>query len=301
LTITASRYENIDWLQLYEGTTLLGEIQVTGANATITPSNLIISQNSSKTLTLKAKTQKVGSTQSGTSGQGFAVAVTGVDAVGKSTGSTSGITKTGLNTATSNTQYIYATKPTVTKVSLSGMSNGTQDIYKFTLAADSKGDIGFYKATFAVTTTTATVSNFKFYEIEGSNEIDLSYNALTGSELLTANTSNADGKFAINVVFDTDGSATAGAKEMRSVGAGTSKSYVLRGDVTGWGTGDSIQVQMLGDDAYNANGSAQTIDDLANDNFIWSDLNWGNTSSTATKTIEWINGYKVFATSTQSF
>jgi hypothetical protein len=300
LTISSgtTSYKEIDWLQLYDGSTKLGEIQVTGAAATITPSSLVIPLNTTKTLTLKAVTQKVGPSESGTSGNNFIVTITGMDVKGVSTGTTT-ITKSGLDSVNTNAQYNFKTKPTVTKVNLSGMANGTEDLYKFTIAADSKGEVGFYKATFAITTTSATVTNFKFYEIDGSTETDLSATALTGDEQLTANVNNADGKFAINSGIDT--SAIAGLGEMRSIGAGTTKTYVLRGDVTGWDANASIQMQMLSDDTAATIQNAAGIEDDASDNFIWSDLNYGYTSTTATTTVQWTNGYKVFATSSQSF
>lgn len=309
LTISSgtNSYKDIYKLQLFDGATNLGEIEVTGDKATITPASLIIPLNTTKVLTLKAITQKVGPSQSGTSGNNFIVTVTGMDVKGVSTGVTT-LTKNGLDTVATNAQYNYMTKPTVTKVSLSGMANGTEDLYKFTLAADSKGEVGFYKATFAITTSSATVSDFKFYEIDGSTETDLSNVALDASELMTANTLNAGGKFVINALIDTSAIDSVGG-EMRSIGAGTSKTYVLRGDVTGWDANASIQVQLLGDNAVVAvssagitnAGVAGSIDAAASDNFIWSDLNYGYTSTTATTTKEWTNGYKILATTTQNF
>ena len=297
-TISANDSDNIDWLQLYDGSTKVGEIQVTGANATITASSLTIPQGDTKTLTLKAITHEVGPLESGDPGDSIVVTLTGMDAKGKATGSST-ITKTGLDSVLTNTQYIFKTAPTVTKVGLSGMANGTQDLYKFTITADSKGDVGFYKATSAITTSSATATNFKLYEVDGSNETDLSNTALTATELLTANTNNDGGKFAINAVVDT--ADMGGAKERRTIGAGDTLTYVLRGDVTGWDSNASIQVQMLGDNAATTVATTDTVDGVADDNFIWSDLNYGYNTSTATNTVQWVNGYKVFATTTQSF
>ena len=53
-------------------------------------------------------------------------------------------------------------------------------------------------------------------------------------------------------------------------------------------------------------GAAVAVDDTAGadtnafDNFIWSDLNYGNNTGTATGTNEWTNGYLLFATTTKS-
>lgn len=298
LTITAGKYIDIDWLQLYDGPTKLGEIQVTGNNATITPSSLILTQNITKALTLKAVTQAVGPNESGTSGQNFTVKISGMDIKGVSTGSTAG-TKSGLDTTTTNSQHIFKTKPTVTKVNLSGMANGTQDLYKFTLAADSKGDIGFYSATFAFTTSSATVTNFRIKEVVGSTETDLTPTAFSVLEVIT---DGHGGKYAVQFLFDVDGNGYNGGGELRTIGLSTTKTYVVEGDVTGWDSNASIQVQMLSDSAAATVSMAETVRGVGtSNNFIWSDLNYENTSTTATQTAQWADGYKVFATSTQSF
>jgi len=296
-TITSDKYINISKLELYDGATKLGDLEVTGNNATITPSSLIIPQNTTKTLTLKAKTHAVGPDDSGTSGDNFVVTLTGMDAKGASTGSTS-VTKTGLDATLTNTHYIFKSIPTVTKVALSGMGGDIQDLFKFTVTADSKGEIGFYKASFAVTTTTATITAFTLYEVE--TDTDLSDSNLTASEVYTDNTANAGGKFIVNAVVDTD--AVAGAKERVTIGAGATRTYILRGTVAGWSAaGDQIQVQMMGDSIAPSVQNTDGVDDDASDNFIWSDLNYGYNTSTATVTVQWVNGYKVFSTTTQTF
>lgn len=285
---STNTYHNIDWLQLYEGSTKLGEIQVTGANATITPADLVVPQNSSKTLTLKAVTHKVGTLESGNSGENFTVTITGVEAKGNSTGSTS-VAKDGLDNVGTTAKYIYKTVPTVTKVSLSGMANGNQDLYKFTVTADSKGDVGFAKATFKITTTSVTVTNLKLYE-DGVDKVETAINA-------TSAESTAGGVDVFNILFD-----TGVGKEYMLVGAGETKTYVLKGDVTGWDSSASMQIQMLSDnDAVSSLDTLDEIDKGAQDNFIWSDLFLGYNSTTATSANEWTNGYKVFATSSQSF
>ena len=297
LTIGGSSeaFQNVQWLQLYDGSTKLGEVEVTGANATITPASLVIPLNTTKVLTLKAITHKVGTSESGTSGENFTVKVSGVEAKGTSTGSAA--TKIGLDTTITTAQYIFKTKPTVTKVALSGMSNDTQDLYKFTLAADSKGDVGFFKASFSINTTTATVTAFKFYEIDSNNvETDVSYGDLSIGEITTASSDGDGGTYVINAKLDTDG-----ANNLRTVAAGTSKTYVLRGTVANWVTTSVMTVKMLGDNAAVSVDSTAAVDDNASDNFIWSDLFMGYSTSTATGANEWTNGYKVVATTTQSF
>jgi hypothetical protein len=293
LTISSgtTSYKNISKLQLYESSTLLGEVPVTGANATITPSSLILTANASaKTLTLKAVLEKVGPTEAGIAGNNFIVTITGVDAKGKATGNEA--TKSGLDSAATKAQYVFKTKPTITWNDLTGsiLNNSRANLFKFTVAADSKGDVGFYKATFAVSTNSVDLANYKLYEF--STGADLSDTVLdAGMERLT------DAKYAVNAVIDT--SLMGGAKEYTTIAAGTEKAYVLKADVTNWNAAnDSISVEMISDNAAATVDNTDAIEALANDNFIWSDLNFEYSTPTATLTKEWVNGYKVFTTTT---
>jgi len=274
LTITPNKYINIDWLQLYDGSTKLGEIQITGNNATITPSNLIIPQNTTKTLTLKAATHKVGSLESGTSGDNFAVAVTDVDAKGVNTGSTS-ITVNGLNTTKTNAQYIYKTTPTITKIHLSGMANGTQDLYKFIATANSKGDVGLYKFTFSIDKDSVDVYNLELYETGGLTETILTTNPVSISNNLVE-------------MYIRD-------KEYVIVPAGNTKTFVLRGDVTGWDSNAILITKHLGDGGNVLTpDTASVVDNNSNNNFIWSDLSAGSVD--ALNLNQWTNGALVFPT-----
>jgi len=72
----------------------------------------------------------------------------------------------------------------------------------------------------------------------------------------------------------------------------------LKASVTGFTSGSSngVATSMTGDDAiasadYDSN--AVAVDAVDDDDFIWSDLAFGNTTTTATTTVEWLNGYYV--------
>ncbi|MFA5300205.1 MAG: hypothetical protein WC389_18615, partial [Lutibacter sp.] len=164
-------------------------------------------------------------------------------------------------------------------------------LYKFTIAADGKGDIGFAKATFKISTTTVAVDNLKLYE----DGVDITKTAITA----TVAESTAAGVDIFEVLLKTEQLI---GNEYVLVGAGSSKTYVLKGDVSGWGAaGDKITVEMLGDNNFGAVQKFTTVDGYADDNFIWSDLFLGFNTTTATGANEWANSYKLLSTTTQSF
>lgn len=305
-TVNGSNAQNnLDTLYLYNGSTLVGSVPVVGANATITPSSeLFIPLNQTKNLTFKVDTKQVGPNYQ-SSGATFTYTITNYTVKGKSSGSTS-VTTSG-NPAT-NQLTIAKTVPSVTKGSVSGtlVSGSGVALGRFSVSANAKGDVGFYQAAFTLTTTTATVTNVKIYEDPDSSARDLTADAARGvSETLTAASGNPinGGVYGYNILFDygQDGNSTNGTAnggEWVTIPAGGSRTYEIRGDVAGVTTGSSIVVQLRGDNAFPSTypNTANGVDSDTNDNFIWSDLNFGNSSSTATQTLEWFNGYRILAT-----
>lgn len=327
LTIAGSGsnpYTQVSNISITDGTNTW-TTTVSSNNATISPTDaapLIIPVNGSKVLTIKASTNTVGKTKVGTSGDTFTIKISNIEEKGVSSGSTS-LTYTGLNTA-SNTMYVFATKPTVAKVDLGSTTSvgNAKELYKFTVSANAKGDVGFYKATFEITTSSATVTNFRWYEIYGDNdnETDLSYQeatwlgfgTTTSYEIITAGTAGSGGIYRLNAYINTSANTMPGF-EYTTIPAGGSKTYVLKGDIARLSgvTGSSISMAMSGDDAAASVSSAGLKKDTndigaagvnanASNNFIWSDLNYGLNSTTATITAEWTNGYLIINTTTQS-
>ncbi|MDO8669422.1 MAG: hypothetical protein Q7K65_03965 [Candidatus Buchananbacteria bacterium] len=293
-------------------------VPVSGQYATVSPvaGSLIVVPVSSggalKTLTVKANTSRSGLNQAAVSGDSFTITFTNIVAKGKSSGITGGdggdMTITGQTTAT-NSNYIYASKPTVGNfTSALGTGNG-RTLFQFTVSADAKGDVGFYKVTFDITTganSGVTTTNLRFIENPGSSEVDLSYRETNYAlpdfdsrpELIVA---GEGGTLRYNIIFNTQAYTASPSWEYRTVGAGQSKTFALRGDVGKSTTGSfNYSIALIGDGAAAAMGDATTTDALANDSFIWSDLNYGNNTGTATATNEWTNGYLLFTTSTQS-
>ena len=324
-TTTARTVYLVDWNGTEWSYTVPSNIAYADGNspvATITPSGdgLVIPKGETKTLTIKVDPPTVGTSgQVGESGGGFTLKIDEAGMVSRK-GIDSGSTSVTFNDSLTFKQFnVFKSMPTaVEKVSVSSTlpASGTDvDLGAFYVTADSYGDIGLYKATFALTTNTASVTSLKLYEYDGTSvsgtAVDLTADGgRTVDETITASSSGNSGVHNLNLLFDTDstdGDNVATGGEYRLISAGNSKTYLLTGTVT---TGDnptsrSVTVKLLGDNGYTNSADiplnyypASEIDDLAHDQFIWSDLYWGNNTTTATKTHEWTNGYIIFATTT---
>ncbi len=147
---------------------------------------------------------------------------TSFSATGQSSNSVSN--SVGSSDIAGNSMVVRKTRPTVSEASLSTtvLSNGEKTIAKFTIAADSAADVYFKELNFTVATSSGIgLTNIKLYE-DGN------------STALNATGVNTDGG---NIQIVTDDEET--------VAAGTSKSYSLKGTVSGAsGTTDSLYVTM---------------------------------------------------------
>jgi hypothetical protein len=110
----------------------------------------------------------------------------------------------------------------------------------------------------------------------------------------------------------TDGVGNGG--EFRQLAAGASKVYEFRGTVANSTTNSSVTVKLRGDNAFTTTSpgypdcgggatganSCSGINGAEQGNFVWSDLFYGNSSSTATNTAQWFNGFRVPGLTTTS-
>ena len=152
--------------------------------------------------------------------------------------------------------------------------------------------------------------DYKLYEEYGtSNQVDLTNNAAR-QLLSSAEQGTAGGAEYLNVLFDTGTDGVGNGGEFRFIAAGQSKNFTLRANVVGSGTGDSISVVLRNATTFGTSvhpgcaggatgGSGSTANTCTGVNgdeqgrFIWSDLHYGNSSTTATNTAQWFNGYRV--------
>lgn len=303
---------------LYDGSTMVASLTPTSSTAVtfnIPDSNFRIEPGSSgKKLTLKADLATIETNSPAQSGRGisFSVAEDAYAAKGVSSGSSIAAgSKSG--TFTGNQFSVFKSLPSITVVNLSSstLNNGSDvELFKFNLTADSNGDIGFFKAAYDIATNTASVTSLKVreYNSDGSTgEVDLTANAArTVDEVIVPASKNTEtNRFNFLIDTGTDGVGSGG--EYRIIAAGATKQYKLTGSVTNAGSGSSVSTRLVSDNGFpstypNCAGTASAgctgVDSDLYDNFIWSDLNVGNNSTTATITKEWFNGYRVFSTST---
>jgi len=216
-----------------------------------------------------------------------------------------------------NAMYVRKTKPTITKqTSTTTLDNGVQDLLKFSVAADAAGTVTVKGMTFAVTTfddsgsglnlDTLTITDAAHtsnpawgtnYVIVGAsnNNLKIPYVAdpASGTNLAAANSTKY-----VYVMFNAGYSV--------NIDAGTSKTFILRGTVSGAAANDSISTKIT-----NTNGTAEAADTgvlkaattvtsfnvvtnaTLNDFFVWSDRSSGEAtwSDAIDGSADWTNGY----------
>ncbi len=231
--------------------------------ATSTPLNLTLPANTDVRITVKVDLADVGVGQSGTSGD--EVRVVPLNAEGTSSSGTVTANATGSVAGV----RLYNSFPTISySTGNATLTNGTVDLLSLSVTADARGDIALRKLTFTISTTTATVATPTF---SGPN----------GNVASTTNVNLNPAGSTITVYFDS-ASNTSDAV----VSAGTTKTYTLRGTVTGAATGASVSVALKAD---TASSSVTTVAGLASSNIIWSPLS--TSTSVDANTNDWVNGY----------
>lgn len=173
------------------------------------------------------------------------------------------------------TKYLKRSVPTLSRLTTGYTANTVatgQGLYRFSVAADAAGDIDWREISFTVTTVGAEFTSFQLYDVTGSaTQIGSTVTSIAASTLS----------------FCPGTSCTIG--EAEQIGAGTSKTYEIRATVANWGgSGDSIAISFAEDTSAVANAAAASLHSA--NNFVWSDL---STTSHATTTADWTNGYLV--------
>ncbi|MFH1457365.1 MAG: hypothetical protein ABIF17_04640 [Patescibacteria group bacterium] len=297
--------DELGTLYLYDGATQVAQVYVTNTDNEETvlfnmSSNPVkITNGTEKELTLKvdspviSKVTGIGTNANPVDGYTLSIVAGSTRIIAKGvSGQLASITSSTLSFPS---YAMVKSQPTITLSSTGDkVSSSNPDLIDVTITADAKGPIGLYKMAFKVTTSTVSASDFQMYE---------------GTTLVA--TENSTATHGINVSYiDDDGSspadytlvqvyfntASALGGQLREIPAGESKTYTLKTSLSGYTTTGSVSTCMLGDDAlasaeYDKN--AVAVDALDDDDFIWSDLAFGNTTTTATTTIEWLNGYYV--------
>ncbi|MFA6427615.1 MAG: hypothetical protein WCW16_04190 [Candidatus Magasanikbacteria bacterium] len=154
------------------------------------------------------------------------------------------------------------------------LMNGTGDLFKFTITAASD-DISLYGVTFDIQSYNVSVDNLYLYDVTNSS-FEIQLNSTTGTAGL----------------WQTVGSdwATNYPNKEIAISGGTSRTFVVRGNIRGATIGSAVMVRLAGDANSIPAGSAAQIDASADGDFIWSDR---SNASHGITTDDWFNGYGV--------
>lgn len=181
-----------------------------------------------------------------------------------------------LNSAASTgygTKYVKKSIPTLA-LATSGYTANTVatgvGLYRFTMTADAAGTVEWKKLSFDLATTAVDLTAVTLYDV-------------TSGTAVAVNSSAASPTATKVVIYAGDSNSDT----VQSIGAGQSKTYELRGTITGWGTaGDQITINFSEDTSAVASNSSASL----TDNMIWSDR---SATSHTTITSDWTNGYLV--------
>ncbi len=317
--------KQVSKLYLYDGTTLVDSRTPTSSQLTFTMTGVRIPVGvTGKRLTIKADFNDIGIGEAGKSGTGldFRVAQDSYSARGVSFGNLAAGSVSGTAGDNPVAEFtLYKSFPTISypnPVSSSVPASGTKALFRFSVAASPRGDIGIYRFNFGISTTSATITDFTLFENPGGSETALWNDRVRARLILVQTSYRGYGevyKLAhTETLFDTGLDGTKNGGEYRIIPAGSIKVFELRGVFKNGHELDpadrpasSVQVELLGDNAFPSSrypltadrvpggstaGIASPLDNRDGD-FVWSDLFYGNNSSSAIQTAEWTNGYRV--------
>jgi len=285
---------------------------LTDGKANFTNIGWVIPADTSKVVIITANLSTIVAANN-TTGRDLKIGVNGAgtsstfEAVGASqevlTASTDGALRSG------NSMIVRKTKPTVSLVTLSSstLANGTLELFKFNVAADSANDLALKKVKFDMTlsdTATSTALQATSWQLYDASDMGtaLSVGWSDGSTTSSYATSGGavplvDGGSVLHAALETE----------KVIPAGSSVTFVLKGVVSASAQYDSIitRLGILNDTANyiaglvaDANATLWKLDDgtARTTNFIWSDNSSGevNHSYEAQTTYkDWASGYLV--------
>ena len=290
---------------LWDGITQIGEATFAVndyATSTIT-GTVVIPKDGYKRITVKGDLSLIGTGKAGT--QGHVIMVdwdgngdTGTQGIGQSAGGT--ITATGSDTAASGVRT-FRSVPTFAKLSTPGtkMTAGDISLYRFSVTADSSGDVGIGKFTARIATSSATagtkIADVNMYAFTDDDYSTVVSGLGTSGELLATavdmDTMWVSSATDLNFWAET----SAGASTTIQIPAGEIRYFEVRGTVTTAGSTYSVSTQIQGDAAYQSlattfMSTGVNADADSNNDFIWSP----NCTTTSLVThVDWTNGYGV--------
>lgn len=299
LTNTASSSPS-DLVQvgIYDGSTLVGTAVFTGANTVATStltSAVTLPKDADKTLTIKADFAQIGTSQPGAQGHLIAVDYNSADSTGtQGTGVGSGVTVNATGSTAFSGARLFRSIPTLSSDTLpsSGVADGR--LLRFKVTANSNGDVGLYKFTVTLATTSANVTNINIFGYTDSSYSLPVSGVSTGGQLSAANFCSGGGCTSSSPTLDIGIQTAASASTTVQVPAGATRYFEVRGTVTGTATTYSVTTTLGGDAAFPVSvgnlfmGTTTNINSDTNNNFIWSPNATGTSAITAD---DFTNGY----------
>lgn len=306
---------------LWDGATKVGEALFTGNSdvATSTLSTVVrIPKDDSKLLTIKADLAPQGVSQVGIPGTLMSVDWNNADSTGtQGTGVSSGtkINRTSSSNTASVGVRVLKSYPTFAVLSISDkLVSGRRDLMRFTITAKNTGDIGIYKFTVRIATSSATaqadmVDNVNIYAYTDSSfstpvsgvqsdgalsDVDVGLQqGTTKYQTPWASASTDINVYAMNA---------SAASTTVVVPAGQTRYFVVRGDVTTAGSTYSASTQIQGDASFvsplTSTASYGTylatttyIDQSADNDLIWRPFSTTTTQAAAAN--DYLNGYGI--------
>ncbi|OGF51489.1 hypothetical protein A3I27_03875 [Candidatus Giovannonibacteria bacterium RIFCSPLOWO2_02_FULL_43_11b] len=182
------------------------------------------------------------------------------------------VTPTGADTASEGVR-LFKAYPSFAAVSgwqPSSLANGDQPLMRFSVKANA-GNVGVYKFTIRMATTTAIVSSINVFGYTDSAFSSPVTGVNTGAgQLNGTNGVWVDASTDINFVVQ-DSSATS---KVLTIPSGSTYYFEVRGTVAGSVSGASVSTQLQGDATSFSAASAQmdqaaTVDGFVDDDFIW--------------------------------
>ena len=287
---------------LWDGSTQVGEAIFTGSNRNATSTlttTVTIPKDGDKLITVKTDLAEISSTGIGTQGAFVAVDYDGADSTGtQGVGSSSGGTvNQGSTSDTASSGFrMFKSHPTVAKVSVptNTLSNGTMSLARFKITANSTGDVGLYKFTIRISTTTATVSSVNAYAYTDSGFSSAISGVGSAGKLLNTDLNMTTLWASASTQLEIYPQTTAAASTTVQISAGQSRYFDITATIAGATTGASVSTQVEGDAAYASSATLMsfynTLDTDTHNDFIWSPN--ATTSSTLLHR-DWSNGYGV--------
>ncbi|OHA93064.1 MAG: hypothetical protein A3H52_00365 [Candidatus Zambryskibacteria bacterium RIFCSPLOWO2_02_FULL_39_26] len=301
---SANVAQNLGTVYLYNSSGgLIGTATFTGSNTTATStlnSTLLLPKDTDVLVTVKADFQDVGTGLTGVEGDLVKIDPTNAEGSGLSSGNT--LTVSAITAGVAGVR-LFNTFPTIALESLSSTGIGDGRLMRFKVTADSAGDVGIFRFTFTLATTTLAVTNVGLFGYTDSGySTAMSGNFAVGGtssggqideNLATSTCSNG----AVNMTNASSTCASTGslttldfqtASNPVEVPAGQTRYFELRGSIGANATGASVVTKMLADSSAatsTANGTT-----LATSNFVWSP----NATSTAVfSSVDWTTGYGI--------